>query len=150
MPLPESPVKNSTTPRSLGGGPVLVDDGRDLVAQRGLVRPSPSSVETEDGVVAGVRGHDLDPQGMVLVGVAVRGERYGDHVPRPRAARPPRGWHAARPTGDSAEVPCPTEGHQDHPTLEGGQPGDLVLVEGVGDGDERGARVLLGGLGGVR
>ena len=84
---------------------------------------------------------------MVLVGVTVRGERYGDHD----RVGEPRGRREAGPQqsdGRERRRPVPDEGHQDHPALDGGQPGDLVLVEGVGDGDERRARVLLAGLGG--
>ena len=84
---------------------------------------------------------------MVLVGVTVRRERYGDHD-RVRESRGRREAGPQQADGRERRRPVPDEGHQDHPTLDGGQPGDLVLVEGVGDGDERGARVLLARLGG--
>ena len=125
-----------------GRRPVEVDDGGDLVAQRGL---AVVVGEPQDGVAAGVRRHHAHPERVVDVGVAVRREGYGDHG----GVREPLGRGQAgpqQPDGGEVRRTVPDQRHQHHSALDRGQPGDLLLVEGVGHRDERGARVLVARL----
>ena len=122
---------------------VEVDDRGDLVAQRRLVVPGVLG-EPEDRVGAGVRRQHLHAEGVVGLGVAVRRQGYGDHgrvlEPRGRGERGPQ-----QPDRRQRRRAVADQGDEDDPTLERAQPGDLVLVEGVGDRHERGA-----GVGGPR
>ena len=74
LPLPDRPVKKSTSPWSSGAG-----WSRSTIAAISSGR-SPPVDQAVDRVAGGVRRHHLRAQRVVVVGVAVRGQRDDDDV----------------------------------------------------------------------
>ena len=106
--------------------------------------------EVDDRVRPGVVGDDLCAQGRVRRRVAVRSEGYGDHVDRVAGLRDQvgdaqrRAEQADRGQGRGAAA---DEGQQ-RDVAEPAQLGDLLVGDGIGDGDEGAAGVLLADVGG--
>ena len=122
----------------LGGRLVRLDDRRHVVGPDVVVARLGEGV---DRVVAGVRRHDLDAEDVVGLGVAVGGERDRDHLcrePFGHEQRGPQRRHGGESGGAGAD-----EGEQHDRAVDRGELGELALGEGVGDRDERGARVTL-------
>ncbi len=116
LPLPDRPVKNSTTPCSPGGGPVVVDDGGDLVAERGSRRAGVLG-QGDDRVLAGVGAQHPDAELVVGLGVAVRRQGYGDHG---GVREPARGGEAGpqEPHGRQGRGAVADQGDQHHPAVD--------------------------------
>ena len=109
LPLPDSPVKNSTRPWSAGAGWSAVDDRR---RSRRRSRRSRVGVSRRDPSVSAWTGSspayvvdDPHPERVVGLGVVVGGERHRDHRGR-RAGRRRAGWPGRSRRGRARACRC--------------------------------------------